>query len=177
MAPGADRRRVARLIGAVPEVRVSSTLAVAGPELWEAVTRLEGVNRELSPWLRMTAPRGLAGAAIADLEPDVPAGRSWLLLGGVLPVDYDDLCIAELDPPRRFLERSRMLAIAPWEHERTIEPLGPRSCRITDRLRFSLRPPLARIPGIDRLATVVVGAVFRHRHRRLAKLYGQPIDR
>lgn len=159
------------------EVRVSTALAIDGSELWEAVTRLDGVNRELAPWLRMTAPRGLAGATIADLEPGRPVGRSWLLLGGVLPVDYDDLFIAELEPPRRFLERSRMLTIDPWEHERTIEPLGAGSCRLGDRLRFELRRPLAAVPGATALAARVVTALFRHRHRRLAKLYGQPTDR
>lgn len=156
------------------EVRITTELPVAGPDLWDAVCRLEGVNRELGPWLRMTTPRGLEGATIADLEPGRPAGRSWLLLGGLLPVDYDDLCLVEIEPPRRFLERSRMLTIDPWEHERTIDPLGPARCRIADRLRFDLRRPLAGIPGAGALAERVVGAIFRHRHRRLAKLYPTP---
>ena len=76
-----------------------------------------------------------------------------------------------------FHERSRMLTMDPWRHERTIEKLGPRACRITDRLRFSLRPLPARVPGADRLAATIVAALFRHRHRRLAKLYGQPSQR
>jgi len=156
------------------EVRVSTELAVAGPDLWDAVCRLEGVNHELGPWLRMTTPRGLEGATIADIEPDRPVGRSWLLLGGVLPVDYDDLRLAEIEPPTRFLERSRMLTIDPWEHERTIDPLGASRCRIGDRLRFELRRPLVAVPGAEALAERVVRAIFRHRHRRLAKLYGEP---
>jgi hypothetical protein len=158
----------------MPEVRISTELAVAAGDLWDAVSRLEGVNYELGPWLRMTRPRGLEGATIVDLEPGRPAGRSWLLLGRLLPVDYDDLCLVEIHPPRRFLERSRMLSIDPWEHERTIDALGAYSCSIGDRLRFELRPHLARLPGVARLATAVVGAIFRHRHRRLAKLYGKP---
>jgi hypothetical protein len=156
------------------EVRVESVLATPGPVLWDAVCRLEGVNRELAPWLRMTTPRGMSGATIADLEPGPTVGRSWLLLGGVIPVDFDDLRLVEIEPPRRFLERSRMLTIEPWEHERTIDPLGAGSCRVSDRLRFELRRPLRFVPGMDRLAVRIVGALFRHRHRRLAKLYGTP---
>lgn len=156
------------------EVAVSTELAILPEPLWESVCRLDGVNRELAPWLRMTAPRGLEGATLADLEPGEPAGRCRLLLFGLVPVDYDDLTIAEVDPPHRFLERSRMLTIDPWEHERTIEPSGPAASVLTDRLRFRLRRPLRAVPGTDRLAVAVVGALFRHRHRRLAKLYGAP---
>jgi hypothetical protein len=159
------------------EVRHEVELAVPAAALWDSVSRLEGVNHELAPWLRMTVPRGLAGATIADLEPGRPAGRSWLLLGGLIPVDYDDLCIDEVEPPRRFLERSRMLTMDPWEHERTITPAGPAACLLADRLRFSLRRPLRSVPGIDRLAMAIVAALFRHRHRRLAKLYGEPNQR
>ena len=50
-----------------------------------------------------------------------------MLLGGFLPVDYDDLCLAEIEPPRRFLERSRMLSMSIWQHERIVEPLSERN--------------------------------------------------
>ena len=70
-----------------------------------------------------------------------------------------------------------MLTMDPWEHERAIRPLGPDSARLTDRLRFELRSPLAAVPGAERLAVAIVRALFRHRHRRLAKLYGTPTAR
>ena len=158
----------------VGEHSASVDLAVSADRLWQSVCRLDGVNYELRPWLRMTAPAGLAAASIDELEPGRPAGRSRLLLGGLIPVDYDDLCIVEVEPPRRFLERSRMLTMDPWEHERSIRPLDADSARLTDRLRFELRSPLASVPGAGRLAAAIVAAIFRHRHRRLAKLYGHP---
>lgn len=159
------------------EVAVSTELAVAPDVLWDAVSRLEGVNRELSPWLRMKEPQGLEGASIADLEPGVPAGRCRLLLFGLVPVDYDELTIAEIEPGRRFLERSRMRTMDPWEHERTIRATDADTSVIADRLRFRLRPPLASLPGAGRLVETTVRALFRHRHRRLAKLYGEPNER
>ena len=66
-------------------------------------------------------------------------GRSWILLGGLLPVDYDDLKLAELEPGRRFLERSRTLTFSVWQHERIVEPEGEGRCRVTDRLGFELQ--------------------------------------
>jgi hypothetical protein len=154
-------------------VRVSSVLAVEASRLWHHVVTIDGVNRELRPWFRMTVPRGFRGKSIADLEPGARPGRSWLLLGGVVPVDFDDFGLAEIEPPRRFLERSRMPALEPWEHERVIEPLGRSSCRVTDTLGFALRRGPSAIPGAAQLAGGIVGALFRHRHRRLAKLYGE----
>jgi hypothetical protein len=147
----------------------SSELARPAVAVWARAVSAAGINYELAPILRMTMPRALRGKAIDDLEVGVPWGRSWILLGRVLPVDYDDLCLAELDPGRRFLERSRTLAFSLWQHERVVEPVGEARCRITDRLGFELKRPLARIPDAEALASAIVGFLFRHRHRRLAR--------
>jgi hypothetical protein len=155
----------------VGSVSLSVSLAAPPARVWEVATRLEGVNAELRPLLRMTAPRRLRAATIADLEPGVPAGRSWLLLGGILPVDYDDLCLVEIDPPRRFLERSRMATMDLWQHERVIAAEGE-GCVLTDTLTFSLRRPLTAISGLDALSERIIRFVFSHRHRRLARMHG-----
>ena len=93
-----------------------------GGEIWERAITEEGINDELRPILRMTMPPGLRGKTVDDVEVGVPLGRSWILLGGLLPVDYDDLCLAELEPGRRFLERSAPLSFSVWQHERVVEP-------------------------------------------------------
>jgi len=153
---------------------VTLTVALAAPaaEVWERAVTLAGVNDEFAPLLRMTTPRGFADATLADAEPGAPIGRSWLLLGGLVPIDWDDLCLVEIEPPRRFLERSSMASMTSWQHERTVEPAATGTRTLTDALRFELRRPLRWIPGADRLATAIVAAVFGHRHRRLARAHG-----
>jgi hypothetical protein len=131
----------------------------------------EGINDELRPVLRMTMPKGLGDATIDDVEVGVTLGRSWILLGGVLPVDYDDLRLVELEPGHRFRERSRTATFAVWGHERIVEPAGEGACTLTDRLTWEFKPLMARLPGSQRLATAVVGFLFRHRHRRLARYW------
>ena len=116
-------------------------------------------------------PAGLRGKTIEDVEVGAPLGRRWILLGGIVPVDFDDLRLVELEPGRRFLERSRTFAFSVWQHERVVEPLGEGRCGLTDRLGFELRPALAWMPGAARLARAIVAALFRHRHRRLTGLY------
>ena len=92
--------------------------------------------------------------------------RSWVLLFGVFPVDYDDITLVRLEPPNGFLERSAMLSQRTWEHERTLEAVGAH-CRLTDRIRYEPRLPLP-----DAVLRSVYRFVFRHRHRRLRRRFG-----
>jgi hypothetical protein len=148
-----------------------STVAASAAAVWERAITEEGINHELGPWLRMTMPPGLRGATIDDVHVGEPLGRSWILLGGVLPVDYDDLCLAELEPGHRFLERSSMLSMRLWQHERIVDQAGDATCTVTDRLAFQLRRPLAWVPAADRLAAALIRRLFAHRHRRLATYF------
>jgi hypothetical protein len=157
----------------VPTVEQTSELPnTSADDAWAAATDPDGINYELRPVLRMTMPRRLRGHDLSDFPVGTPAGRSWILLGGLIPVDYDDLCLIELEaegPTRRFLESSEMAALRVWQHERVVEPLAGGGSRVTDRLGFELRAPLARVPGSGRLARAIVGFLFSHRHRRLRK--------
>jgi ligand-binding SRPBCC domain-containing protein len=143
-----------------------STLPAPAHLVWRHATRFTGINGELYPWLRMTAPPGVTALDPGTIEPGRPLFRSWLLLGGALPVEHDDLVIAEIEPGRRFLERSSMLTSRVWQHERTVEPVGGGS-RLTDRVSFS-----PRWEPLRPLMAPVIGFLFRHRHRRLARRYG-----
>ena len=120
----------------------------------------------------MTVPRPLRGKTIGDVEPGQRLGRSWLLLFGLIPFDYDDLGLAELGPGFRFLERSTMLSMRSWEHERTVVPAGENACEVTDRIAFELRRPLAALRGAEAVAQAVLWRLFAHRHRRLARYFG-----
>jgi hypothetical protein len=74
-------------------------------------------------------------------------GRSWILLLGLIPFDYDDLTLVELVPNCGFLERSQMMSQRSWEHERTLEPAGENGCSITDRVRWQPRLGLPGAPA------------------------------
>lgn len=154
-------------MGRRAEISVRSRLRAPAPAVWERVITPAGVNDELRPLMRMTVPRGLDDFGIERVEPGVPIGRSWVLLFGLVPFDYDDLTLVRVEPGRGFLERSRMLSQRLWEHERTIEPDGEAACAITDRVAWEPRLPL---PGA--LLVPLIGAIFRHRHSRLRHRFG-----
>jgi ligand-binding SRPBCC domain-containing protein len=151
----------------------SSVIAAPVSDVWAAVTSPEGINDELRPWLRMTVPRRFRHATIADISPGTVLGRSFFLLFGLVPIDYDDITIAEIDPGTRFLERSTMLSMSAWTHERTLRAIGEATC-VTDVVTFVARAPLAWIPGWSRLLRRVLQLLFRHRHRRLAERFSVP---
>ena len=139
----------------------------ASPEtVWERVSTFEGVNDELRPLMRMTAPARVRGLDPAEVVLGERIFRSWVLLFGLIPIDYDDLTLVALEPGRGFHERSRMLSMRVWEHERTLASEGD-GCRVSDRLAFE-----PRLPGMGPLLERIVRATFRHRHRRLRRRFG-----
>ena len=146
----------------------SSDLAATPAQLWAHAVDPVGINAELRPLLRMTFP---AAAAAKDIISTAPTGRtlfrSWILLGGIVPVEYDDLCLVEVEPGRRFLERSRLLSQRVWQHERIIEPVGDGG-RITDVVSFEPRVSL-----LAPLHAAVFGLVFTLRHRNLRRIFGR----
>jgi ligand-binding SRPBCC domain-containing protein len=148
------------------EFSVGSLLDAPPDHVWSQVTSYEGINYELRPFLRMSAPeevrrRGLDGVVLGER-----LCRSWILLFGVVPIDYDDITPVRLEPERGFLERSPMLSQRLWEHERTLEPVAG-GCRLTDRVRFE-----PRLPFGGSLMLPIARAIFRHRHRRLRRAFG-----
>jgi hypothetical protein len=148
------------------EVTVTSELEAAAEAVWARAIDPAGINNELRPLMRMTVPAGAADFGLDDPEPG-RIGRSWILLFGFLPFDYDDITVVRVEPERSFLERSTMLSQRLWEHERTLDPLGENRCRITDRIAWEPRLPL---PGA--WLRPLVRFVFNHRHKRLRGAWG-----
>src|SRR5262245_11882356 len=114
---------------------VVSHLKASAERVWDHACTFAGINRELRPLLRMTHP-----ARFAVLTPDVvPLGRvafrSWLLLLGIIPVEYDDLTLVELQPGRGFYEVSPMLMVREWRHRRTVTPEAA-GCALRDDVAF-----------------------------------------
>lgn len=157
----------------MPAVEVVRSSIVAAPreQVWARVVTAAGVADEFGPLLTMRFPAALEGRSIAEVPLGRPLGRAWILLGGLLPVEFDDLVIVDLEAPRHFRERSGLASCRVWEHHRELEQLTDGSTRVTDTLRAQ---PRAALPGP--VVRAVVGALFSHRHRRLARAFG-PVGR
>lgn len=152
---------------------ITSRLASPATVVWRFAVSPSGINHELAPWLRMTMPGRLNdGTTIDDLPVGEELGRSWILLGGFVPVEYDDLRLEEVGPEMRFRERSRLASARVWVHEREVTPIAADACELRDRLELELRAPLRAVGGA-RLAPRIIRFLFAHRHRRLRQQWGE----
>src|SRR5262245_17438070 len=103
---------------------ISTPLRASAEQVWAHASTFAGVNRELWPLLRMTFPPALARLTPEQFPVGRTAFRSWLLLFGLVPVDFDDIQLVELEPGQGFSEVSRMLSMREWRHRRTVTPAG-----------------------------------------------------
>jgi hypothetical protein len=143
----------------------SSLVSAPAADVWARVVTPEGINDEFWPWLTMSMPKSASDVSIDTLELGKPVGRSWIRLLGVLPVDYDDLTIVDVEPGRRFLEQSRLFSAPQWQHERIVEPVDAADSRVTDRLTFTPRR------GFGLLGPRMIQLIFWYRHRRLVRYF------
>lgn len=134
-------------------------------EVWKRAVHPDGINDEMRPWMTMSMPRSAVGLTVETVPLGQPLGRAWLRLFGLIPFDFDHLTVVEVEPGVRFLERSTMLSMRLWEHERRMAPVAGGTW-VHDRVTF--RPRLA-VPGLAVALARVVNALFRHRHRRLRR--------
>ncbi|MFN8161828.1 MAG: hypothetical protein U0R52_12380 [Solirubrobacterales bacterium] len=160
---GPDRRRPR---APAAGVTLASVLEASPEAVWRTVTSPAGIADEMRPLLRMTFPIPGQRLDAAEVPPGRRLGRCWLLLFGVVPFEFDDLTLVRIEPGRGFLERSTMLSLRLWEHERTLEPV-PEGCLLTDRLGWEVRLGLPAGP-----LRPLVGRFFAHRHRRLRRRFG-----
>jgi ligand-binding SRPBCC domain-containing protein len=137
--------------------RVSSVLDASPEEVWARATTIDGINAELMPIARMTGEGEIGVGAL---------GRSWILLGGVLPIDYDDIYLEAVEPRSGFRERSRMASCSAWHHDRTLHPLPDGRTRVVDEVAFTPRLPLA-----GGFMAFTYELTFRWRHRRLRSMW------
>ncbi|UCH28804.1 MAG: hypothetical protein JSV06_11065, partial [Myxococcales bacterium] len=146
--------------------QISSTLLADVDAVWAHTSSMKGVTQELWPLMRMTYPKGAESLVPDPFVPGETLFRSRLLLFGLIPIDRSDLSLVEIQPGRRFLERSPMATQRVWEHERVLEPVAE-GTRVTDRLRWR-----GRFPGATTMFGIAVPILFKWRHRRLMRIFG-----
>ena len=145
-------------------LRFHSTLAAPREAVWQWITSWAGIRRETMPFFAMTAPRGMRSIAEVQVVPGRRLFRSYLLFGGLLPLDILDLTLVELTPGQGFTERSPMLSMKRWQHQREILDAPGGRVALVDTLSFE--PRLLR--GLTRW---FVTRLFEHRHAVLRRAF------
>ena len=140
-----------------------SDLAATETVIWERVSRMSGVNDELWPLVRMTRRPDGSDPIFRTPMGDHVAFPSWILLFGVLPIDRHALAANSIGSG--FDERSSSWLQRFWNHRRRLQVIDG-GTRVCDELEFEPRLRL-----LEPLVGPVIGVIFRHRHRRLARRF------
>ena len=143
-------------------LRFESKLDAPPKRIWEWITSLDGISTEMWPFFRMTFPKGVRSLNDVVIKPGVRMFRSYVFLFGILPIDYSDMTLMELDIGQGFVEQSPMGSMSLWRHERRIieSQSDPITVILVDHLTF--RPRIAR-----RFVGWFIKHVFIHRHKVL----------
>jgi len=72
---------VMRSRGEPAVIERQSVVDAPAEQVWQRVVTPEGINDELRPWMTMSMPRGAESITVDN----IPIGRAWLRLFGVLP--------------------------------------------------------------------------------------------
>ena len=132
-----------------------------------ATLTMKGVNQELGPLVRMSAPSDWRDRPITDWPPKTPLFRSWILLFGFLPIDRHSFYFESIDPGSGFEEASSSWMNRIWCHSRTVEG-NERYVTVTDSVEYEFRLPLVGL-----LFLPIYKMIFSIRHRYLRRTFGE----
>lgn len=149
----------------MPKLYFSSNLPVSVDEVLMTLT-MEGVNTELNPFVRMTAPSAYSRRNILDWPKKQALFKSWILLFKFLPIDRHAFYFDAINPQAGFSESSSSWTNRYWNHERKVIAEGT-GCRVIDTVHYQ-----SRIPFIDLLLQPIYRFVFWQRHKYLRRHYG-----
>ncbi len=133
------------------------------------MTSAQGITSEIMPLMKMTMPRGLQSLQDLEFISGRRLFRSYLLLGGLIPMDYSDLTLLELKANEGFVEQSPMASMRLWRHERWIRPAPDgetNSVLLLDELTFE-----PRFAGA--VSRFFVRKLFEHRHQILRRQFNR----
>jgi hypothetical protein len=143
-------------------MRFESKLSAPPGRVWEWITSLEGISTEMWPFFRMTFPKGVRSLNDVEIKHGIRMFRSYVFLFGILPIDYSDMTLMELDTGKGFVEQSPMGSMSLWRHERRLTECrsDPPAVILVDILTFC--PRIAK-----RFFGWFIRHVFIHRHKVL----------
>lgn len=134
-------------------------------QIAKEILTMPGVNYELMPIVRMTAPKEWTNRPVYEWPTRTELFNSWLLLFGYIPFDLHNFGMS-VTSLVGFQESSSSLMMRTWRHHRQLEFRG-KNTLVIDTVEFE-----TRIGFLEALFVPVYRSVFQHRHRKLVQKYG-----
>lgn len=148
----------------MPSFELEVSLPVDANALSEALLTMNGVNFELGPWLRMSAPAEWGTKPIYEWPTQAPIFTSRIFFLGFIPIDLHRFRFISVGTSG-FEESSSALLNRVWAHQRSIQPYAEGS-KVIDQVSYE---PKSKLLG--RILKPIYRATFAHRHKRLKSKY------
>ena len=148
----------------MPSFEMKTQLTVSANELAHDTLNMSGINYELGPLLKMSAPDKWQSRPITDWPTNQSLFISTILLLGLIPIDRHYFNFKKIDS-FGFNENSKSLMNTLWSHERLIKSNGTGSV-ITDVIIYK-----SKLVILGNLIMPIYKAIFKHRHNRLRAKY------
>ena len=139
-------------------------LPVAPEQLIKELFTMSGVNYELGPIIKMSAPEEWALKPITKWPVNQELFTSTISLFGFIPIDRHRFKLLSISSAG-FTESSSSLFNVVWAHERTITKNGSGAI-VKDSVGYK-----SKIGSLSFLSMPVYRFIFNHRHRRLRQKY------
>jgi hypothetical protein len=149
----------------VPGFQIASNLSADAGTLNRELFNMEGVNRELSPWIRMSAPPEWRDKPITEWPCRVSLFTSVIYLFGWIPIDRHHFRLDRVSDTG-FSERSRSVLNREWNHRRAVSACGT-GCTVRDSVDYR-----SHLGPLGYLFLPIYRLVFMARHRKLKSSYG-----
>ncbi|MEO0367937.1 MAG: hypothetical protein AAF197_04020 [Pseudomonadota bacterium] len=143
---------------------IESLVSKDAKSLYADLLTMNGVNYELIPLVRMTAPSRWAEKPIQLWPIDEALFTSVILLFGIIPVDLHRFKLLGVNGSG-FEECSCSLVNEEWRHSRTIKEVEGGSL-VKDQVTF-----IPKIRFVGKIMKPIYEAIFKHRHKRLVSRY------
>lgn len=149
----------------MPKFGMEVSLPVSPDQLSSDLLFMSGVNYELAPILKMSAPEKWAAKPISEWPVNQGIFASKILLFGFIPIDLHRFSFLSVNL-MGFKESSTSLLNSLWSHERTISANGS-GATVTDVVYYK-----SKLGLIGYLFKPLYQSIFTYRHKRLRQKYG-----
>jgi len=146
--------------------KFETLLNISREKLWEGIWNFKNINKELSPYFRMTAPEiSLTDIDVETIPLNQALFKSNIFFLKIIPIDIHHFMLKDIKEFEFFSESSTSLMMKKWNHKRTLESKGEQTLLI-DEIEY-----LHRANFIGKITLPIYKSLFAHRHKKLRLLY------
>jgi len=148
----------------MPTFEIESILPVEPIRLYLELLNINGVNCELAPYIKMSAPKQWRTKPISEWPVGEFLFSSRVTLLGLIPIDSHGFKFSAVSESG-FTETSKTLMNKEWNHTRSIVKAGEGS-KVRDHIEYK-----SKLGFMGYILLPMLKAIFKHRHNKLKAIY------